>query len=228
MEMELSSPGLTRILIIDDHALVRQGIRMLIESNPGFAVVGEAGERAPALSLAAGEQPDIILLDLDLGSVSGLDMIRELKTAAAEARILILTGLRDAGSLRRAVRLGASGIVQKEAAAEVLLKAIERVRAGEVWLDRSITASLIAEIAQGGENGQDPEAARIASLSAREREVITLIGEGLSNKRIAERLSISEITVRHHLTSIFAKLDVSDRLELLVYAYRNKLAGPPG
>ncbi len=155
-------------------------------------------------------------------------MIRELRTAAAGARILILTGLRDSESLRRAVRLGASGIVQKEAAAEVLLMAIERVRAGEVWLDRSITASLIAEISQGGENRQDPEAARIGSLSAREREVITLIGEGLSNKRIAERLSISEITVRHHLTSIFAKLEVSDRLELLVYAYRNKLAGPTG
>jgi len=216
-----------RVLLVDDHALVRAGLRMLIESQPGLTVVGEACDRAGAVTIAANERPDIILLDLDLGDESGLDLIPDLRGTASGARILILTGLRDANAHRRAVRLGAMGLVQKEMAGEVLIKAIEKVNAGEVWLDRATTASLFAEMSEAAEKRQDVEFARIASLSCREREVIALIGEGLNNKRIAERLFISETTVRHHLTSIFNKLGVADRLELLVYAYRNKLAGPP-
>jgi len=227
MTMPVTEPGTLRVLLVDDHAIVRAGLRMLIESGPGMVVVGEAGDHAGARSLAESARPDIILLDLDLGTESGLDLIPDLMAAAPKARILVLTGLRDASAHIRAVRLGAMGIVQKEMAADVLIKAIQKVNAGEAWLDRSATANLLAEMTQGVSSRKgDAESEKIASLSSREREVITLIGEGLNNKVIAQRLFISETTVRHHLTSIFSKLGVSDRLELLVYSYRNKLAGP--
>ena len=217
-----------RILLIDDHAIVLAGLRMLIESKAGLKVVGEAGNRADALALAAREQPDIILLDLDLGRESGLDFLPELLSAAREARVIILTGVRDSQAHHRAVSLGAMGVVPKEKAAEVLIKAFVKVQAGEVWLDRSMMAKVLAEMSPARANKKiDPEAAKIATLTKREREVITLVGEGIKNKQIANRLFISEITVRHHLTSIFSKLNLSDRFDLIIYAYRNGLANPP-
>jgi two-component system nitrate/nitrite response regulator NarL len=120
---------------------------------------------------------------------------------------------------------GAMGVVLKEHAAEVLIKAINKVHQGEVWLDRSMMGTVLDEMTQAPEI--DPEGARIASLSDREREVIALIAEGLKNKQIAQRLFISETTVTHHLSSIFSKLDVSDRLELIIYAFRHGLAQLP-
>lgn len=217
--------GEIRILLIDDHAIFRQGLRMLVESESGFKVVGEAQNRATALPLARREKPDVVLLDLDFGTESGLDLIPELLSATPETRILVLTGVRDTQERRRAFHLGAVGLVEKESAAEVLHKAIWKVHSGEVWLDRATTASVFMEMTTRSVEARtmDPEAAKIATLSARERQVIALIGEGLSNKVIAQRLGISETTVRHHLTSVFAKLDVGDRLALLVYAHRTKL-----
>ncbi|MCZ7572244.1 MAG: response regulator transcription factor [Ardenticatenaceae bacterium] len=217
-----------RVLIVDDHAVVRTGLRMLIETRPGLVVVGEAGNRADALAAAARQHPGIILLDLDLGAENGLDFLPELLSTAGESRVIVLTGLRDTEVHHRAVHLGAMGLVLKEQAAEVLLKAIEKVYAGETWLDRTMTASVLAQLARAREaRAADPEAAKIATLTEREREVVALVGEGLKNRQIAERLSISETTVRHHLTSIFSKLEVSDRLELLIYAYRHDLATLP-
>ena len=197
---------------------------MLIESQPGLQVVGEVGNRTDALAVAACEQPDIILLDLDLGGDSALDCIPALLAVADQARVVILTGVYDSELHRRAVHLSAMGLVLKEKAAEVLLKAIEKVHAGEVWLERAMTASVLSEITRRQDQQANPETAKIATLTAREREVIALIGEGLKNQQIAKRLFISETTVRHHLTAIFGKLGVSDRLELVVYAYQHGLA----
>ena len=220
-----------RVLLIDDHAVVRRGLRMLVESEQGLVVVGEAGDRAGALPLAQGEQPDVVVLDLDLGAESGLDMIGDLLATSPGVRILVLTGMRDLTAHRRAFNLGATGLVEKDAAAEVLVKAIRRVACGEVWVDPEKMAGVLAD-ASGpavppGVRRDDPEVARIAQLSARELEVTSLIGEGLCNKKIGERLSITETTVRHHLTSIFGKLRVHDRLELLLYAYRHRILKPP-
>lgn len=215
-----------RIVLVDDHALVLAGLRMLIESQPGLAVIGEASNSDEALAVVAREQPEIVLLDLDLAGRSGLDLIPDLRTASPASRIVVLTGLRDAAAHQQAVRSGARGVVLKEMAADVLVKAIEKVHAGEAWLNRTMIADVLAELPRAKEK-EDPEGPRIRSLSAREREVLALIGEALSNKKIAERLCITETTVRHHLTSIFAKLGVSDRLELLVYAHRHKLVPPP-
>jgi two-component system, NarL family, nitrate/nitrite response regulator NarL len=213
-----------QVLLIDDHAVVRSGLRMVIESNLGMKVVGEAGNRADALAIAAREQPDIILLDLDLNGASGLDFIAELFTLASNARVIILTGVYDAVAHQRAMHLGAMGLVLKEKAAE----AIEKVHAGEVWFDRVMMGHMISQLSRPALTPKSkPEAQKIASLTEREREITALIGEGLKNKLIANRLFISETTVRHHLTSVFDKLGVSDRLELIIYAYRHGLAKPP-
>ena len=217
-----------KILIIDDHAIVRAGLRMLIESRQNLLVVGETGCGAEALASIAREKPDIILLDLDLDGEDGLDLLPDLIASSANARVIILTGVRDSQAHRRAVRAGAMGLVLKDKAAEVLIKAIERVHAGEVWLDRTMTASVLTEMARSGETGKtDPEAAKLASLTDREREIISLVCEGLKNKQIGERLFISEMTVRNHITSILSKLDLSDRFELAIYSYRHKLAPLP-
>ena len=217
-----------RILLIDDHVIVRAGLRMLIENHKGMVVVGEAGTRIDALAIAAREKPQVILLDLDMGNESGLDFLRELLDAAAGARVVMLTGVRDPEAHRRAVHLGAMGLVLKDKATEVLIKAIEKVHAGEVWLDRSLTASVLSEMSQAREiRRADPDTRRISSLTDREREIVGLVCEGLKNKQIGDRLFISEATVRNHLTSILSKLELSDRFELALYAYRHHLAKPP-
>jgi DNA-binding NarL/FixJ family response regulator len=217
-----------RVLIVDDHEVVRAGLRMLIESHAGLALAGEAGTRAEALAAAARDRPDVIVLDLDLGGENAVDDIPELLATAPGARVLVLTGVRDPELHRRAVRLGAMGVVRKEKAAVVLLAAIERVHAGEAWLERGMIGSLLSEMRRPQAAAPaDPEQARIATLTKREREVIVLAGQGLKNRQLAQRLSISETTVRHHLTSIFDKLGVGDRLELVIFAYRHGLAKPP-
>jgi len=201
---------------------------MLLESQPGITVVGEASTCADALALATSTQPDVIVLDLDLGGENAVESIPMLLRTAPDTRILILTGVRDPEVHRQAIRHGALGLVFKEKAVETLLQAITKVRAGEVWLEPTMIARVLGDLTRPHSSPQpSPEAAKIASLTEREREVITLVGEGLRNKHIAARLYISEATVRHHLTAIFAKLDVSDRFELAIYAYQHGLAKPP-
>jgi DNA-binding NarL/FixJ family response regulator len=223
--MSAAAPEPIRILIVDDHAILRAGLRMLIDQNPAMKVIGVAGNGREALALAASEQPDLIILDILLGDEDGLTLLPELRDAATNARVLVLTGLRSAESQRRAILAGAMGVVLKEHAAEVLIKAIKKVHQGEVWLDRSLMGSVLDQMTQAQEI--DPEKGKIASLTDREREVIALIAEGLKNKQIGQRLFISETTVTHHLSSIFSKLGVSDRLELIIYAFRYRLAQLP-
>ena len=198
---------------------------MLIDQNPAMKVIGLAGNRSEALALAASEQPNLIILDILLGDEDGLTFLPELRKAATNARVLVLTGMRGGESQRRAMLAGAMGVVLKDHAAEVLIKAINKVHQGEVWLDRSLMGSVLDEMTQAPEI--DPAKARIASLTDREREVIALIAVGLKNKQIGQRLFISETTVTHHLSSIFSKLGVSDRLELIIYAFRHQLAQLP-
>jgi two-component system nitrate/nitrite response regulator NarL len=215
-----------RIVLVDDHAVMRAGLRMLIESHPGMKVVGEAADAAAAVAVTTRERPNIILLDLDLGDDNGLDCLPNL-LAAAPVHVLVLTGVSDYEVHRRAARLGAMGLVHKAKAAEVVLKAIEKVHAGEIWFDRSLLGGMLNDLSRAGrQNKNDPEATKIASLSPREREVVALICEGLKNRQIGERLFISETTVSHHLTSIFGKLGVTDRLELVVYAYTHGIVKP--
>jgi two-component system, NarL family, nitrate/nitrite response regulator NarL len=210
------------ILLVDDHEVVRVGLRHQIETQPHMKIVGEACSNAEALKIAAHEKPEIVILDLCLGTDNGGDIIPELMRVSEESRIIVLTAVQDEEELRRASRMGAMGVISKNTPMHMVLKAIDRVHAGELWLNRRMTAALVAELRRPGEdpNGS-AETKLIAQLTEREKEVVSLIGEGLKNKQIADRLFISETTVRHHITSILKKLQVSDRLELLIFAYRN-------
>jgi two-component system, NarL family, nitrate/nitrite response regulator NarL len=227
--MRSTTPGHIRVLLVDDHELVRTGLCMLIEREPHISVVGEAADHESAVHLASDTQPDIILLDLDLQGESSVRFLPDLLQAAPSARVIVVTGARAAEEHQRAVSAGAMGVVRKEQASEVLLQAIEAVHGGAAWLEPTLVARVLTVNArqQGGADvPADPETAKIDRLTTREREVIMLIGEGLHNRQIAARLKISEATVSHHLTSIFAKLELASRFDLVVYAYRHGLAEP--
>jgi two-component system, NarL family, nitrate/nitrite response regulator NarL len=217
-----------RILLVDDQELFLFGLRALIESEPGLSVVGQALNRMAALD-AARLCPEIILLDLDLGNEVSVDFLPELLQVGVSSRVVVVTGVPDPELHLRAVRLGAMGVVQKLDTVSTLFKAIRKVHAGEIWLNRSMVATIMTEFVHTpSKKKTDPEVAKIGSLTERELEVIALLGEGRRNKQIAERLFISEKTVRHYLTSIFDKLEVSDRLELMIYSYKHGLAKIPG
>ncbi len=215
-----------RILLVDDHAIVRQGLQMFIDGEPGFRVIGMTGDRTTALELATREQPDVILLDLDLGHDSGLELLPDLRAAAPQARVILLTGARDPEQHLRAVQRGAMGVVLKDQATESLMAAIKSVHAGGAWLDPTLTLRLLSQ-QNRPQPPRDPEADKIASLTEREREIVALICEGLQNTDISARLHISAITVRNHLSAIFGKLGVTGRLELAIYAFRHGLVTPP-
>ena len=223
--MQIANGKIIGVLLIDDHVVVRAGLRMFLESQPGMTVVGEAATPDEALALAIRVHPDIILLDLDLGAADGLDLLPLLRNAVPKANVVVLTGIRNPEIHRRAIHLGAVGLVPKETAPAVLLQAITTVHAGGAWLDNILVASVLGEMTRARPSQpSDPEAIKIATLTAREREVIDLVGQGLQNQAIADHLCISEATVRHHLTSIFAKLGLGNRLGLVIYAYRHGLA----
>jgi len=221
-----SSPiPLIKVLLIDDHQIMRAGLRLLIDSQPGLKVIGEAGARDEAVALTVNERPDVILLDLDPGSSISLDFLPDLLACAPGARVIVLTGIFDQEVHLRAVRLGALGVVLKDQAKETILEAIEKVHAGEAWLHGGTIAKVLAQIsgAQSGAKPLELEAARITSLTNREREIISLVSQGLKNQQIADRLFISEGTVRNHLTVIYEKLGVTDRFGLIIYATRHSL-----
>ncbi len=217
-----------QILLIDDHQVVREGLKMLIESHPSFRIIGEADCGAAALQILEKNVVDLILLDLDLGPENGLDLLPRLLAIAGAAKVLILTGLRNEEEHRRAIMLGAMGIVQKERASDHLMKAIEKVIQGEVWYDRTKMGGVFADmLSSSKQKDVSSDEAKIAMLTERELDVINLIALGLKNKPIGQKLFISETTVRHHLTSVFGKLGVSSRLELIIYAFKHGLAKMP-
>ena len=215
-----------RIVLIDDHQIIRDGLREFIESRPGMKVVGDAGDGRGAVETVARELPDVVVLDLDLGEDSGLRMIPELLEAAGPSTsIIVLTGVREVEKRDEAMALGARGVVLKERGATELLSAIEKVhRTGECWFEPGAARRLLE---RQRTRAEDPEAAKIASLTPTEREMIVCIGDGLDNRQIAARMHIAESTVRNSLTRIYDKLEIQGgRLGLLVYAYRHGLVKP--
>lgn len=226
--MSSETPRNIRIMIIDDEVLLCEGLVQLLERHTRMSVVGHTADKKTALEIAAIERPDIVLLDSDLQGCNVVELIPELLAAANNIRILILTESCDPELRRQEMRVGALGVVSKMQPGDVLIKAIEKVYDGEIWLDRAMTARLLNEMVHARKNTvHDVEELKIHTLTQREREIVALIGLGLKNKQIAERLFISEATARNHLTSILSKLELSDRFELAIYAYRHKLAKPP-
>ncbi len=215
-----------RIFIIDDHPTIIWGLERLIESEqPRMVVVGTATESAPAMELVEQAQPDVVLLDLDLGKENGLDTIPALLKKSA-AKILVLTGVRDTSAHEAAIRAGALGVVGKEIASTELLQAIERVHRGELSVDRQMTERLLATISRNQTApARSSEEEKIASLTARERDImLSLMRQPqLPLKDVAASLVISERTLRNHLSSIYETLGVSGRLELYVFTSKQML-----
>jgi DNA-binding NarL/FixJ family response regulator len=218
------------VLLVHDHTLVRAGLRLLIESQHELTVVAEAESYAEAINLTRQRQPDVILFDHAIGREDGLEHIPVLLEASSRSKVLVLTSANEPELSQRALCHGAFGLIDKDEEPALLVKAIKKVTEGEAWVDRATVGRLITEMSRNGmaARGNDgPLPDQINSLTRRERDIVQLIAQGLKNKQIAERLSISDVTVRHHLTSTFDKLGVSDRFELMIYAYKHHICDLP-
>ncbi len=220
--MDKNRPSV-RILIADDHALFREGLRRLLEAEPDFQVVGEAADGLEAVTLAQRLQPDVVLLDLAMPRRPGLEALRELGATASPVRIILLTAAIDKAQIIEALQLGARGVVLKESASQLLLKSIRAVMAGQYWVGRDGVADLVQCLRQLTAATREEKRQKTFGLTARELEIISAVVAGSTNRDIAKQLSISEDTVKHHLTNIFDKTGVSTRLELALFAVNHRL-----
>ncbi|MEJ7772348.1 MAG: response regulator transcription factor [Geodermatophilaceae bacterium] len=210
----LSEPGSTdvRVFLLDDHEIVRRGIADLLHSEPGIIVVGEAGTAAEALRIIPATQPHVAVLDARLPDGSGIDVCRDIRSSAPEIRCLILTSYDDNDAIFAAVMAGAAGYLLKEIRGSYLVDAIRQVAAGKSLLDPAVTERLLTRLREGA-----PQDQRLASLTDREREVLGLITEGLSNREIGERLFLAEKTVKNYVSGLLAKLGMQRRTQAAVY-----------
>jgi two-component system, NarL family, nitrate/nitrite response regulator NarL len=213
--------SLTQVLIVDDHAIFRQGLRKLFDEQAEFAIVGEASGGAEAISAVHELSPDILLLDLQLGDMTGLDVLRRLGTGRKTKTILLGADIQRTDELT-AILLGASGVVGKYAASETLFRSIRAVMSGEMWVKREVIAELIGMLRVRDNSSSD--ALSHFGLTARELEIVKAVVQGMGNREISESLGISQFTVKHYMTRIFDKLLVANRVELALFATRQGLA----
>jgi NarL family two-component system response regulator LiaR len=213
---------LVRVLIVDDHAVVREGLRALITSEPGMEVIAEAADGAEAVSKSRALIPDVILLDLLMPRKSGLEAIEEIKAGNPEARILVLTSYADDDKVFPAIKAGALGYLLKDSSPQELLQAIRDTYQGESSLHPTIARKLIRELNRPSDLPPTEE-----PLTEREVEVLKLVAQGLANNEIARALSISERTARTHVSNILSKLHLANRTQAALYAIREGLTGDP-
>jgi two-component system nitrate/nitrite response regulator NarL len=215
------SANIIRIAIADPHSIFRDGLRKLLGAESDLEIVSEASNASLLLSSLSSTRPDIVLISTPLEPTPGPDVFAIIQTSFPEIKVIVLSGGSDQDEFVRNVRLGARGIVQKSTSGSMLIKAIRKVQDGEFWLDRSTTAEVVRHFTERRlEDAAEarPNEGRLPSLSRREREIVNLVTHGLRNKELAEKLQISEQTVKNHMHNIFDKLGVSDRLELALYA----------
>ena len=203
-----------RVLVVDDHAVVREGLRAFLELQEGIEVVGEAEDGRQALDEATRLRPDVILMDLVMPRVDGVSAMRSLRETAPEARVIVLTSFLDDDKLLPALRAGAAGYLLKNAQPQELVRAVRAAHAGETLLDPVVAARLVETLAAAGV--EEP----LDRLTPREREVLILVGRGFPNKLIARELELSEKTVKTHVGHVLAKLGVTDRTQAAVLAVR--------
>ena len=213
---------LVRVLIADDHPVVRVGLRNMLQADPLINVVGEARDGVEALDLARSLHPDILLLDLAMPNVAGMEALREMTSGGLNTRTIVLTGLIDNRQILEALQLGARAVVLKDAVVEHLSECIHAVMQGQYWLEGRPVQNLV-QVLRDLTVKTTPPPRKTFGLTARELEVVTLITEGCTNKDIARQFGISEETVKRHLTNIFNKLGVGNRLELALFALNHNL-----
>lgn len=203
-----------QIIIVDDHAVVRQGLRMMLDAQPDITVIAEAPDGQTAVNLARSLHPDLILLDLLMPEMDGIETIQHLREAGVESKILVLTSSLEDEAIKQALKAGAQGYLLKASRSTELVRAIQRVIAGEEVLDPAAAQALIRQV-----RSDDP----LETLTGRERDVFDLLARGQTNSDIAASLHISEVTVRTHIMNIFDKLDVRDRTQIMIYALKRGL-----
>jgi DNA-binding NarL/FixJ family response regulator len=212
-----------RVVVGDDHRLFREGVRLILDLEADLAFVGEAGTIEEARALIERTRPDLLLLDLRLAQARGIDLLPHLVTSAGTPRVLVVTAFPEEADIAEAIRLGAKGVVLKDATRETLLSAIRSVASGHLWLPAELTARVITALTQTGPASLGE---RLGLLTARERDIVALVGQGLKNREIAQRLAIAEKTIKGHLTNIFLKLGIQDRLEVALLAVKTQLVPP--
>jgi DNA-binding NarL/FixJ family response regulator len=219
-----------RIVIADDHPIFRDGLRRLLEAEPDLKVVGEACDGAEAVKLARQLKPDILLLDLAMPRHPGLEALREMSSGAAGSngvRVILLTAAAEKNQIVEALQLGARGVVLKDSATQLLLRAIHTVMSGEYWVGRESVSNLVQYLRTLVQSSGEEARQKKFGLTPRELEIVSAVVAGYSNKEIAEYFKISEDTVKHHLSNIFDKLGVSTRLELALFAVNQALPLKP-
>lgn len=214
------SKGLIRIVIADDHSIIREGLRLILSSEPGFEVVATAADGEEALQIAMKQRPDILLLDVDMPRMTGLETLKNLSENDTQIKSIVLTASIENKQIVEALQLGARGVIRKETPARTLLKCIHSVSEGQYWLGQTAFSDLVRGLQSLAL--ATPENAKFG-LTAKELKVVGAVLEGDTNKAIGERLTISEQTVKNHLTNIFNKLGVSNRLELALFAAKHHL-----
>jgi two-component system nitrate/nitrite response regulator NarL len=212
-----------RVVLADDHPIVRDGLRKLLSLEDDIEVVGEASDGREVLQLVQETEPDVVILDLRMPNLDGLSALQALQQSSKKAKVIVLTASEDKNEFVQAMKLGCSGIVLKQTAPELIVKSIRKVFAGEIWLDSHTTAAVMRQFAAPGDIIGGGKARERSPLSTREREIVGLVAQGYKNKEMAEKMFISEQTVKNHLHNIFDKLGVSDRLELALYAIHKGL-----
>jgi DNA-binding NarL/FixJ family response regulator len=213
-----------RIVIADDHPIFRDGLRRLLEAEPGLKVIGEASDGNDAVKLARQLKPDVMLLDLAMPRQPGLEALRDLSIGGANGvKVILLTAAAEKHQIVEALQLGARGVVLKDSATQLLLKSIHTVMAGEYWVGREAVSNLVQYLRMQMQASNEESRQKKFGLTPRELEIVSAVVAGYSNKEIAEYFKISEDTVKHHLSNIFDKLGVSTRLELALFAVNQGL-----
>ena len=212
-----------RVLIADDHAMFRAGLRKLLEAEAGFDVVGEAENGVSAMALTRKLAPDVLLLDFAMPGMSGVEVLRELAVDTGTTRTVVLTASIAPHEMTDVLQLGAAGVLMKTAATELLYECVRSVASGQYWVGRDTVGSVVEALAASHRSVK--KGARPFGLTLRELEVVRLVGEGCSNREIGNRLHISEDTVKHHLSRIFDKTGTSSRVELALFAHHHDVRG---
>ncbi|OHV04500.1 response regulator [Mycobacterium talmoniae] len=221
----MSGPEIS-VLLVDDQDLVRSGLRRILRRKDGFVIVAECADGDEVPAAVAEHHPDVVVMDLRMKRVDGIEATRRLGAAPGSPPVLALTTFNEDELLSGALRAGASGFVLKDSSAEELIRAVRAVAGGDSYLDPAVTARVLNTYRQVA---VERRADTVAELTARERDVLTLIGQGRSNTEIADELCISEVTVKSHIGRIFVKLDLRDRAAAIVYAYDHGIVTPrPG